>query len=1262
MTKRPASWSLRLAILLAWMMANTGRAQYSIRDGSWDDAGTWQFWVGTNLISRIPAMGDTLSIANHVSNGPNGLFLYGLSLGWNAMANTFGSLEANNLTVQSFSSSYGTAFSGTIAITYTAALGDRTTNNGALVVLPGSSLQLSTYTTTQTGIADGYGSGGIFNSGNVYVFGQGRFNLNYGFYNQGGTVSIGDNQTLALGRSGISTNTTFVTTSGGTVDLAGTGGSQHWTGFMTGTGGGSVLLRTNQMYGDNLLLNFSTNMFWFTGGLLNGAPQASITNAGVVQLLANSVASNAPGFYQTFYNGGLVMQTNSGFVRVVSSSWPIINQTNGTYQFINDGILTNGEFDNYGLLQKIGIGSASMASIFNNYGGTVEVDGGNLVLSGANYLQNTFFSLASGTWCDLTGGGTVTVYGTMSGSGSGVLQLANGVLNSGAAMLTLNFPQNLFWWTGGKMGSGLSYYVITNTGFLELRATNAPQLFTTLYNTGRIRHWGANTMTNSWLLENLVSGTNELVDDGGMAGTGLLDNWGVLLKSGGSGNSTISCPLNNHGGLIDVESGTLVLANTGSSSNGIINTAAGAVCDLTGGISGPTWSGTLTGTGSGLVQVASGTIYCGPGNLSLNFPPGMFWWTGGNLSGNYNWTNLNAVNILPSSGQQLRENFYNQSNLYFLGTNLLVVAYPLENLVGGTIDFLNDGGAASGGISSALNNRGLIRKLGGQGITSINCPFNNYGGTVQVLSGEILLGGGGYWTNGSFSVLPGAVCDVNGGSTPMWSGLISGSGGGAVIINRGGLIASTGGATFNFASNTLQWIAGPLFSPYAGNFTNLGTLNIVTASNTLVATKLYNAGLIHLSGNTNLNLSSYQGTLENLAGATNEITSDAGISGNPIDNWGVLRKSGGTGVSTISSAINQNGLVQVDSGTLALSSSALRTNFNYAVGAGASLDLTGGSTVTFSGNLSASGAGRVYLASGQLYGNNLLLNFPAGMFWFTGGILNGTSGYAITNAGTINIAPVTATSFYQTLYNDGLIALKQNGVATITSASWPIENRSVGTIDFQGDGTLTGGLLDSWGLIRKSSGTGTAALSTTFVNHGGSIRVDSGTLSFAGQSVNLTNGALTISLNGTNAGQWGKLTCGTAALGGPLNVLLPRPLNIVAGTPFRFLSATNRAGTFNPVTVPAGFSVIYDAAGAYLLATNNFTTPPPALLSPLVQASQFNFSFQSYSGLNYFVQHNDNLATTNWITDTNFPGDGSLVPISLPIVAQPSRFYRVLQN
>jgi len=1242
--------NLLVALLLAaHLPAAHAQGSYTSRaDGSWTDPTIWS----ANPVNTTPTAGAYVTVHNAVSGAPSGLSLNSLNV------EQGGSLSAPNLFALACTWTYPATFSGTLSDSVSFWINYAATNNGTLNILSGGGLNLS--------LGGGnagflYGSGSLYNWGTMFIQGQGTFNVGCGFYNCGGTINVSNNQVLAIGAgTGSSSNTTLIVASGGLVDLAALGGSSAWTALLGGSGGGTVLLRTNQINGNNVQLNFPAGMFWFTGGVLNGRNGEAITNTGFVNVLAAAVPSNAPEFFQTFYNDGSVIQTNNGTVVINSTSWPIENRAAGKYLFQSDGALTNGELDNWGTLEKIGgTGTTTIASVFNNYGGTIKVDSGTLSLPGGNYLQDCLFSVASGANCDLTGGNSPTGYGSMTGSGGGTVQLSSGAVRSSTGNFTFNFPPGLFWWTGGGIGGS---YAFTNAGTVEIQATNAPILSAPLCNLGLMRYWGTNPVNIASSLKSLAGSTNDFTSDASLTGSGTFDNWGTLRKSGGSGTTTIGTYFLNHGGLIDVESGRLAFANPGISSNGTIYVASNTVCDLTGGSSGPTWSGTLAGSGTGQVQVNSGKLSCGVGNLTLNFPPGMFWWSGGILTGNYNYTNVNQINIQPTTGQELRENFYNQGLIQFYGTNSLAVVWPLENLANGTNDFLGDAGIGntlSG--PSYMDNWGLLRKSGGTGTTAIYDAFNNLGGTLQVLSGKILLGGGGTSSNGTFLVSPGAVCDLSGSSSPTWSGLLTGSGGGQVLINSGGLLPGSTGVTFNFPSNMLQWIGGTLGSPYTGSLTNLGTFNIQTTSNTACSAKFYNAGLVRISGTTNLDINS-SGSLENLAGATNEITSDANIISGTIDNWGVLRKSGGTGVSTISSIISQNGLVAVDSGTLVLSSTAARANGNYAVAAGASLDLTGGSIVPWFGTLAATGAGRVYLASGQIYGNNLKLNFPAGTFWFTGGILNGNTGNSITNTGVINVAPSNAPAFYQLLYNDGLIAQTSNGTVTITISSYPLENRAAGTYDFQSDGVLTGGQMDNWGLVRKSSGTGNSVISSTFVNHGGSFRVDSGALVFTNQSLSLSNSSLTISLSGTSAGQWGKLVGGTVSLGGPLNVLLAQPLTVAAGAQLRFLSCTSRTGVFSTTTVPAGFTVSYDAAGAYLLATNNVAPTAPRLLLPTVQAGKFNFAFQSYGGVNYSVQHNDDLATTNWLTDTNISGDGSLVPVSLPAGSQPARFYRLEQN
>jgi hypothetical protein len=49
------------------------------------------------------------------------------------------------------------------------------------------------------------------------------------------------------------------------------------------------------------------------------------------------------------------------------------------------------------------------------------------------------------------------------------------------------------------------------------------------------------------------------------------------------------------------------------------------------------------------------------------------------------------------------------------------------------------------------------------------------------------------------------------------------------------------------------------------------------------------------------------------------------------------------------------------------------------------------------------------------------------------------------------------------------------------------------------------------------------------------------------------------------------------------------------------------------------------------------------------------------SNQSYTVQHNGDLATTNWVSDTNFTGNGSLMQLVAPVTNAPQRFFRVRQ-
>ena len=139
-----------------------------------------------------------------------------------------------------------------------------------------------------------------------------------------------------------------------------------------------------------------------------------------------------------------------------------------------------------------------------------------------------------------------------------------------------------------------------------------------------------------------VAGENVTVDLPQMP-----QGWTVNLASSGtfSGSTTFNVA---QGDSVAVTSGTytgntvfnLAQGATVSLAGGtyagavVLNVAQGATVGLTGGQT-VTYSGTLTGSGAGMVSLNSGILAIAIGGATLNFPGSMFQWTGGSINGRW---------------------------------------------------------------------------------------------------------------------------------------------------------------------------------------------------------------------------------------------------------------------------------------------------------------------------------------------------------------------------------------------------------------------------------------------------------------------------------------------------------------------------------------------------------------------------------------------------------------------------------------------------
>jgi hypothetical protein len=337
---------------------------------------------------------------------------------------------------------------------------------------------------------------------------------------------------------------------------------------------------------------------------------------------------------------------------------------------------------------------------------------------------------------------------------------------------------------------------------------------------------------------------------------------------------------------------------------------------------------------------------------------------------------------------------------------------------------------------------------------------------------------------------------------------------------------------------TNSWTGGVIdFINGSGSLENHGTMTIDTTAGNLIMSgrngaglaQLTNSGTIDLAGGNNLFLNAAS-TLTNEG--TFNIDGDASISHSYSDgtlvNAGTLEKTGGTGTSTISSGLANSAAITVQTGTLALASSGgTNSGGTFSVSAGATLDLTGGSTVAYQGIYTGSGGGTVLLASGVLAVTNsgATFNMPGSLFQWTGGTID------VSSSGTLTNAPGSVLNLDTTTYN---LVLNGNGTSggwlanqgTINEAgsgnldlnSWPtLTNAAGATFDIIGDAGIShsyrSGKLANAGTLEKTGGTGTTMIDCASFSNTGIVLVASGTTLIPASVAQVSGGTLT-------AGTW----------------------------------------------------------------------------------------------------------------------------------------------
>jgi len=254
----------------------------------------------------------------------------------------------------------------------------------------------------------------------------------------------------------------------------------------------------------------------------------------------------------------------------------------------------------------------------------------------------------------------------------------------------------------------------------------------------------------------------------------------------------------------------------------------------------------------------------------------------------------------------------------------------------------------------------------------------------------------------------------------------------------------------------------------------------------------------------------------------------------------------------------------------------------FNVAQGATLDLTGGQNVTYTGSFKSSGAGTITLDGGTLSIGigGATFDFPDGMFQWSGGVIDGGLG-VLTNTGTINLvgSNLKELAFDATLDNFGTIVQTGSGNLYLHSdnaAPTVLKNERGASYLLEADSGVSddarGNEIDNVGIIRKTGGTRTSPLDVggQLINTG-TIQADSGTISLAATIAQISQGALTAGNWNAESGATLDFPSGTSITTNEGNVTLDGASATIAGISGL---ATNN-GSFS-VTGGASFSTAGD--------------------------------------------------------------------------------------
>ena len=647
-----------------------------------------------------------------------------------------------------------------------------------------------------------------------------------------------------------------------------------------------------------------------------------------------------------------------------------------------------------------------------------------------------------------------------------------------------------------------------------------------------------NALTNGWQYQ--LQGDVGLID-GGYGGRFINESSGSLVKTSGTGTSSINISMQSRSGsILDAITGTIAFTGSSSASfesNALLLANAGAAITFAG--ANVSFADGVRLLGAGQFTVASNASYGGNiGATQLSFTGGSqtggdgtagshatltsdaTWSGSGSLNGQ--WT-VGAGNTLTATGAGTRIIAAGVTNLGTINTdNTLYFQYGNVLTNRGLVQMQGDIGLVDGGYGGTLVNSGTLAKVSGSGTSSISNISVNNSGRIDAQMGTIEFNGGGlYFSDGSRFTGAGKVVIS---SAANFSGAISSSnlvlagasyqGGTGAAASKATLSGSTrwtGGSlagSFELAADHTLTLAPGSTHTLQGSLNNRGVINASDTLYLLYGNTLSNAGQLNLQGDVSLLDGGYGGHVVNEIGASVVKTQGAGTTTINVD-W----------------ASRAGSSLEVQTGAIAFATSSARFDAGATLTANAGTAIIFGGSTSFADGASLLGAGQFTVASNASYGGNI----GATQLSFTGGSQTGGDGTAGSHAtltsdatwsgsGSLNGQWTVGAGNTLTATGAGtrIIAAGVTNLGTINTDNTlyfqygnVLTNR--GLVQMQGDIGLVdggyGGTLVNSGTLAKVSGSGTSSISNISVNNSGRIDAQMGTIEFNGGGLYFSDGS-----------------------------------------------------------------------------------------------------------------------------------------------------------